>query len=128
MSPARVAPVLASIVGSGQPLAFVAYDGSEAGHPDPISRIVIRDRRALNYVALAPSDLGLARAYVSGFLDVEGDTFETLQMLAGEHVGNLTWADRVSVLRQLGPSILRPIPPPPEETHPGLWWGWRHSR
>ena len=127
MSPARVAPVLASIVGAGQRLAFSAYDGSAAGHPDPISRIIIKDRRALNYVALAPSDLGLARAYVSGCLDVEGDTFETLRMLAGKHVGNLSWAARVSVLRQLGPSILRPIPPPAEETHPGFWWGLRHS-
>jgi cyclopropane-fatty-acyl-phospholipid synthase len=27
----------------------------------------------------------------------------------------------------LGPQILRPIPPPPEEMRPGLWWGLRHS-
>jgi cyclopropane-fatty-acyl-phospholipid synthase len=31
------------------------------------------------------------------------------------------------VLRRLGPQILLPIAPPPEETHPGFWWGWRHS-
>jgi cyclopropane-fatty-acyl-phospholipid synthase len=93
-----------------------------------VSRLVIRDRRALNYVATAPSDLGLARAYVSGYLDVRGDTYRTLEMLAGDHIGNLSWADRASVLRQLGPQILRPIAPPPEETHPGWWWGLRHSK
>jgi cyclopropane-fatty-acyl-phospholipid synthase len=122
-----IAPVLASVVGIGQPLAFEAFDGSRAGPKDPVSTVIVRDPRALNYVATAPSDLGLARAYVSGYLDVEGDTFATLEMLAGEHVGDLSWADRLSVLRQLGVHILRPIAPPPQETRPGFWWGLRHS-
>src|ERR1700728_5240511 len=124
---AQIAPILASVVGSGKPIGFEAYDASTAGPADPVSRIVIRDPRALRYVATAPSDLGLARAYVSGSLDVEGDIFATLEMLAADHIGSLTWADRLEVLRRLGPWILQPIAPPPEETRPGLWWGWRHS-
>lgn len=66
--PARtpLAPILASVVGPGKPIGFAAYDGSTAGPADAVSRIVIRDPRALRYVATAPSDLGLARAYVSG--------------------------------------------------------------
>ncbi|MGH9061276.1 MAG: class I SAM-dependent methyltransferase, partial [Acidimicrobiales bacterium] len=39
----------------------------------------------------------------------------------------LTWAERFAVLRRLGPSVLRPVPPPPEEVRPGLLWGLRHS-
>ena len=31
------------------------------------------------------------------------------------------------MLRRLGPWILAPSPPPPEEVRPGLWWGLRHS-
>jgi cyclopropane-fatty-acyl-phospholipid synthase len=123
----QVAPVLAGVVGVGQPVGFAAYDGSTAGPAEPVSRIIIRDPRALRCVATAPSDLGLARAYVSGYLDLEGDLYATLEMLAGEHVGSLSWADRFDVLRRLGPWILQPIAPPAEETHPGLWWGLRHS-
>jgi cyclopropane-fatty-acyl-phospholipid synthase len=88
---------------------------------------VVRDPRALRCIATAPSDLGLARAYVSGYLDLEGDMFTTLDALAGDHVGSLTWRDRAHVLRGLGPWILVPTAPPPEEIRPGIWWGLRHS-
>jgi len=122
-----IAPVLAKVIGPGQPIAFEAYDGSSAGPAGALSRVIVKDPRALNYVATAPSDLGLARAYVSGCMDLEGDMFTTLEMLAGETVGSLSLADRLGVLRDLGPGILRPVAPPPEEVHPGPWWGIRHS-
>lgn len=124
----QVAPVLGEVFAAGLPLAFDAYDGSTYGPSGAVCRIRITDRRALNYVATAPSDLGLARAYAAGYLEVEGDLYEALTMLAGDRAAELSWADRVSVLRRLGPGILRPIAPPPEETRPGLRWGWRHSR
>jgi cyclopropane-fatty-acyl-phospholipid synthase len=122
-----IAPALVGLVPQGAPIAFVAYDGSTSGPDDAVSRVIVRDARALRYVATAPSDLGLARAYVSGSLDVEGDIFTTLEMLAADRVGAISWADRLEVLRRLGPGILRPIAPPPEETRPGMWWGLRHS-
>jgi len=123
----QVAPMLASVVAPDSPIAFDAFDGSTAGPSGDVIRVNIRDPRALNYIATAPSDLGLARAYVAGYLDVQGDIYAALSMLAGERVATLTWADRAKVLRGLGLQILRPIPPPPEETHPGLGWGLRHS-
>jgi cyclopropane-fatty-acyl-phospholipid synthase len=122
-----IAPVLARTIGPGLPIAFSAYDGSEAGHSDPEVRFKIRDPRALNYVATAPGDLGLARAYVSGALDVDGDLYRCLELLAREQVGALTIRERLQVLQELGLGVLRPVPPPPEEVHPGLWWGLRHS-
>ncbi len=125
--PAPIAPLLARVVGPGLPLAFRACDGSTAGHPDPVATIEVVDRRALNYLATAPGELGLARAYVSGALDLHGDTFATLSLLAREVVGALTWAERLEVLRGLGAGVLRPVPPPPEEVRPGPWWGLRHS-
>jgi len=124
---APIADVLARVVGVGTPIAFRAYDGSAAGSAHPIVTVHIRDARALNYVATAPGELGLARAYVAGYLDVDGDIYATLELLARDSVGGLTWAERLSVLRQLGPRVLRPIAPPPEEVRPGLWWGLRHS-
>jgi cyclopropane-fatty-acyl-phospholipid synthase len=123
----QIAPVLASVVGVGNPIGFAAYDGSTSGPADAVSRLIIRDPRALRCVATAPSDLGLARAYVSGYLDVDGDMFATLELLSNDQVGALSWSDRLQVLRRLGPWILQPTAPPPEETRPGLWWGLRHS-
>jgi cyclopropane-fatty-acyl-phospholipid synthase len=128
--PARsqVAPVIATVVGRECPVGFAAYDGSYAGPADPISRIVVRDPRALRCMATAPSDLGLARAYVWGYLDVEGDVYETLLAMARhQDIGSLTWRDRAEVLRRLGPWIFVPTAPPPEETRPGVVWGLRHS-
>lgn len=122
-----LAQVMATVVGHGLPIGFTAFDGSRAGARDPVTTIALRDPRALNYLATAPGELGLARAYVSGYLDVEGDTYTTLRLLARETVGSLTPLERLSVLRQLGPKVLRPLPPPPEEVRPGLWWGVRHS-
>ena len=125
--PSGVANVLADVVAGDLPLSFEAYDGSSAGPADALCRVRIVDPRALNYVATAPSDLGLARAYVAGYMDVDGDMFTVLTMLAGDDIGALTWSDRIEVLRRLGPRILRPVSPPPQETRPGLWWGMRHS-
>ena len=123
----KVADVLFEVVADGVPLAFEAYDGSRAGPEDPLSTLRIRDPRALNYVATAPSDLGLARAYVAGYMDVDGDVFTALMMLAGDKVGSISWPDRIRVLRKLGPQVLKPVAPPPQETRPGLLWGLRHS-
>jgi cyclopropane-fatty-acyl-phospholipid synthase len=122
-----IAPVLASVIAPGESIAFEAFDGSSAGPADAASRLVIKDPRALNYVATAPSDLGLARAYVSGYLDLEGDMYSTLKMLSTERIGSLSWPNRLDILRKLGPGILRPVAPPPEEVRPGPWWGIRHS-
>ncbi len=123
----QVAQVLTSIVAPGAPVGFDAFDGSTAGPPDAEIRLQFKDPRALNYIATAPSDLGLARAYVAGYMDVHGDVYRALLLLSGEHVGTLSWGDRINVLKGLGLGILRPIPPPPEESRPGFWWGLRHS-
>jgi cyclopropane-fatty-acyl-phospholipid synthase len=122
-----IAPVLAEAFSPGTPLRFTAFDGSQAGPDDADCGLHVKDGRALRYIATAPGDLGLARAYISGALELEGDLFSTLVLLSGEHVANLDWASRLSVLRRLGPGILRPIAPPAEEARPGLMWGWRHS-
>lgn len=123
----KLAEVMERVIGPSAPLAYAAYDGSTAGHIDPVARVTIRDSRAFNYMALAPGELGLARAYVSGCLDLDGDLHDTMVLLARETVGGLTWQERLSVLRMLGLGVLRPVPPPPEEVRPGLWWGLRHS-
>ena len=54
------------------PIRLRAWDGSEAGVPGaPV--VVLRDRRALRHVLWSPGELGVARTYVQGHLDAEGD-------------------------------------------------------
>jgi cyclopropane-fatty-acyl-phospholipid synthase len=73
------APALAGLVeplfGGDLPVRLRAWDGSEHGPRDaPV--VVLRSRRALRRLAWNPGELGLAQAYVTGELDVEGDLFE----------------------------------------------------
>jgi cyclopropane-fatty-acyl-phospholipid synthase len=54
------------------PVRIRAWDGTEAGPVDgPV--LVLRNRRALRRLLWAPGELGLARAYVTGDIDVDGD-------------------------------------------------------
>ncbi|GLU48500.1 SAM-dependent methyltransferase [Nocardiopsis ansamitocini] len=62
------------------PVRLRAWDGSEAGPADaPV--LVLRDRAALRRVIASPGELGFARAYISGDLDVEGDLADGFRRL-----------------------------------------------
>ena len=63
----------AAVVGDDLPVRLRAWDGSEAGPRRRAGRVVLRNRRALRRLLWRPGELGLARAYVTGDLDVEGD-------------------------------------------------------
>ncbi|WP_344835108.1 cyclopropane-fatty-acyl-phospholipid synthase family protein [Actinocorallia longicatena] len=83
--------------GEDVPVEFAAYDGSRAGSPDADVRIEIRTPYAVSYLIRSPGLLGLARAYVSGHIDVHGDMYETLTRLS-DTLNGLTFADRLRVL------------------------------
>lgn len=62
------------------PIGIRAWDGSTAGPPGgPV--LVVADRRALRHVLWSPGELGVARAYVQGALDVDGDLAEGLRSI-----------------------------------------------
>ncbi|WP_375490457.1 class I SAM-dependent methyltransferase [uncultured Jatrophihabitans sp.] len=68
----KLAALVRDTAGLELPVRIRAWDGSEAGPADgPV--LVIRSRRALRRLLWAPGELGLARAYVTGDLDVQGD-------------------------------------------------------
>jgi cyclopropane-fatty-acyl-phospholipid synthase len=60
------------------PVRLRAWDGSEAG-PAGAAVVVIRSPQALRRIVWRPGELGLARAYISGDLDVEGDLTDGLR-------------------------------------------------
>ena len=62
------------------PVRLRAWDGSEAG-PAGAAVVVIRSPQALRRILWRPGELGLARAYISGDLDVEGDLTDGLRQV-----------------------------------------------
>jgi cyclopropane-fatty-acyl-phospholipid synthase len=77
---ARVAGAVGAFLDGPLPVRIRAWDGSEAGAaPDPgVPTVVLRSRRALRRLLWQPGEMGLAHAYVSGDLDVDGDLAEGL--------------------------------------------------
>lgn len=74
----RLASLVNDVAGVDLPVRIRAWDGSEAGPADgPV--LVVRSRRALRRLLWAPGEMGLARAYVTGDLDVEGDLADGLR-------------------------------------------------
>jgi cyclopropane-fatty-acyl-phospholipid synthase len=86
----RLAGLVERLIGAPLPVRIRAWDGSEAGAgTGPVA--VIRRRRALRRLLWNPGELGLARAFVTGDLDVEGDVAEGLsQFWAVAKAQNLT--------------------------------------
>jgi cyclopropane-fatty-acyl-phospholipid synthase len=127
----RIAGLVERLLGRPLPLAVRTWDGAQAG-PEGGPVLVIRSRRALRRLLWQPDEIGLARAWVSGEIDVEGDLDEALVRLdatlreLGDGV-RFSAADRADVIRlavvlgALGP----PLKPPPEEV---VLAGDRHSR
>jgi cyclopropane-fatty-acyl-phospholipid synthase len=80
-APKGAAEVIAALLaqaGLDLPVRLRAWDGSESGPLDgPV--LVARSPRALQRILRRPAELGLARAYVSGDLDVEGDLTDGLR-------------------------------------------------
>lgn len=124
--PSPVAPQLAELVerliGAPLPIRIRAWDGSESGPADsPVA--IIRHRRALRRLLWNPGELGLARAFVAGELDIEGDIADGLsrfwKLARAQNLGalKLTTADKLDAARtaaRLGLLGLRPKPPASE--------------
>jgi cyclopropane-fatty-acyl-phospholipid synthase len=78
----RLRRVAEQVLGVPLPVRLRAWDGSQAGPPDAPA-LVIRNRRALRYMLFKPGELGLARAWVAGDLDIEGDLYGALGVMSG---------------------------------------------
>jgi cyclopropane-fatty-acyl-phospholipid synthase len=127
-----LANVFERIAGPDAPVEFRAYDGSSAGTTGAPIRITVKSPVAVSYLAQAPGSLGLARAYVSGHLDVDGDMYTALHRMIAAREGSLTTAEKLQLLRDLGGArvLLPRIPPPPQEVRVNRRWlgGRRHSK
>ncbi|MEU7485779.1 cyclopropane-fatty-acyl-phospholipid synthase family protein [Streptomyces sp. NPDC042319] len=130
----RLTKLAEEVLGAPLPVRIRAWDHSESGPPGAPA-LVFRNRRALRHLLFKPGELGLARAWVAGDLDVDGDLYAALDGLA-----EMIWErdpdedakpQRAAVLRALARPEIRsaarellslagaPIPPrPPAEEAP----------
>lgn len=120
-----LADVFQLIVGPDAPVQFRAFDGSRAGPADAEVSVEIRSRRALSYLVTAPGDVGLARAYIMGELEVTGDLYTAMTGLIGRNL-DLSWPATWRAFRSLGG--LRLLHPPPRPALEARLRGRRHSK
>ncbi|GHF77622.1 SAM-dependent methyltransferase [Streptomyces griseosporeus] len=133
----RLKSLIEQVLGAPLPVRIRAWDGSQAGPPDaPV--MVVHHRRALRRLLFKPGELGLARAWVAGELDVEGDLYTALDLLAGlvwergEDARTLGEALRDPEVRAAVRGLVRlagpPLPPAPPEEEMRRRRGHLHTR
>jgi cyclopropane-fatty-acyl-phospholipid synthase len=122
-------PLLTAVLGPRLPVRVELWDGSTIG-PVPAPGVLrVRSRDALRRLLWAPDELGLSRAYVAGDIDLDGDIFETLEVLRDAVALDgrlaLRLAPRALAAARATGAFGLPLPPPPEEARPR---GRRHSQ
>ncbi|KRD04890.1 cyclopropane-fatty-acyl-phospholipid synthase [Mycobacterium sp. Root265] len=131
-----LAEVLEAFTSGRLPLKFTAYDGSTSGPADAAVGLALTSPRGTTYLATAPGQVGLARAYVAG--DIEplgvhpGDPYDLLRALADKTAIKRPPARVLAnVIASIGLEHLVPIAPPPQEALPRwrrILEGLRHSK
>jgi cyclopropane-fatty-acyl-phospholipid synthase len=126
-------PLVQALVRGGLPVRIRCWDGSVLGPAKADATIVLRSRNAVRRLLYAPGELGLARAYVAGDIDLEGDIFTALAVRDAiaprrRHVDLKLGVGALRSLLEAARSLNalgRPLPPPPEEAR---LRGRRHSK
>jgi cyclopropane-fatty-acyl-phospholipid synthase len=131
-----VGQVFDQLLGPNAPLKVTGYDGSVSGAADAPYGFQLKTPRGLSYLLTAPGELGLARAYVAGDLDVSGahpgDPYDLLRYLEDEvSIRRPGPSGLLRLVRGVGVNGLRPPEPPPQEVT-SQWrralHGVRHSK
>lgn len=114
-----VAEIIETLITPPNPFRWVAFDGSTTGPEDAEYTVRITSPEGLSYIATAPGDVGLARAYITGGLELEGEhlahpygIFDSLRSLYDQFhkpaVGQLAKVFRS--LKQLDALQVQPVP------------------
>ncbi len=113
----QLADIFQQLVDDRAAVRFRAFDGSAIEPEHAVGSIEVRRPRALRYIATAPSELGLTRAYVAGDLDIEGDLHATLRELEAHRRPGVRPLELFAHVKRW---MLRPAPIPAEEM-PAPW-------
>ena len=125
----RVEPLLEQLFDGGPPVRFAFWDGSTTGPPGTAECIVVHSVNALTRMLWSPNELGMARAFVVGEIDIAGDLYLVLEALRSRSTVTTrpnprALASAFNAAVQLG-AVRLPPRPPGEEVHLS---GWRHSK
>ncbi|MCK2240875.1 MULTISPECIES: cyclopropane-fatty-acyl-phospholipid synthase family protein [unclassified Crossiella] len=117
---ATLGRLVEDVLGAGLPVRVRGWDGSEVG-PSGGPVVVLRSPVGVRRLVWDPSELGFARAFVAGEIEVEGDLYEALRRVwafarerGRPRVG---WRQRVRAVRvaaRLGVLGWRPAAPAEE--------------
>ncbi len=121
----KLSEVFTSIAGPNAPVEFVAYDGSKAGTVGSEVRLEIRSPRAIELIMSHPGQVGLARAYVAGEIEIHGDIVRMCEALSYIRISQLAWSDRARLIKEFAPYLIKHQKSPPEEKK---LRGRRHSK
>jgi cyclopropane-fatty-acyl-phospholipid synthase len=131
---AAVAPLVRAAVGRETPVEIRGWDGSRTGLPNAQWAMKFNNRRGLRRLLWAPNELGFARAYVSGDIEIEGDLLAGMEVLdrmsdpargPGVRIDAETKRALMNAALRLG--IIGPPPKPPSE-EAKLARGHRHAK
>jgi cyclopropane-fatty-acyl-phospholipid synthase len=124
----RFAHLMAAVeprVSGPLPAAIRFWDGSELGPGElgtATDTVVLKSRKALQYVLMRPDQLGIARGWVSGEIELEGDLFRV--MSAGARLYGFDFTpreklDALAIAARIGAIRLPPPKPPSVEARVG---------
>jgi cyclopropane-fatty-acyl-phospholipid synthase len=115
----QLAALYRALTGGELPVGVRAWDGSQAG-PSSGPTAVLNSPSALRRLLWHPGELGLAQAYVTGELDVDGDVAEGLRRVwdaarasgrSSAKPGVMASVRALGTARRLGALGLCPAPP-----------------
>ncbi len=122
-------PLVRTALKASPRVRIECWDGSSLGPPEGILRIRFARRRALRWLLWSPNELGFARAYVAGDIEVEGDIVAAISGLdaladaergPGVQVDLATKAAIAMAVVRLG-AVGPPPRPPVQETRLSRW-------
>ena len=125
-------PLLGRIFSHGLTVGLRFWDGSTFGQPD-VGTVRFNRPDALRRILWAPDELGPARAFVVGDIDVEGSMIDVLRALQVGADGDTTALlrsapDLLRTTRSVGALGGRPKPPPEEVVPHGVRHSLRRDR
>ncbi|HSB88276.1 MAG TPA: cyclopropane-fatty-acyl-phospholipid synthase family protein [Ilumatobacteraceae bacterium] len=133
-APGKVAsamkPLIDEVFGVELPLRLDFWDGSSLAPSGAVATLHFKSPDSIRRLLWMPNELGLARAYVSGDIELSGQIFDVVVafrdakpegVAAGAAVRALPKA--IKAARRAG-AFGGPLQPPPEEARVH---GWRHS-
>lgn len=128
----QLAPLFDRLLGSPAPVRIELWDGSSLGTPAN-GTLFVRGPDAIRHLLWSPGELGLARAYVSGALDVDGNVAQMLRSLqhaipTDARVALDALPQVIQAARASGALGARPARPPEEFIPHGVRHSLRRDR